>query len=278
MKADHQFSVMGLPVHLLDDYSGWLLDRLGQRLGCHVVTLNAEMTMQAEQNFALADIIHRAELVIPDGAGIVFYLRLYGKRVARCPGIELAESILRKAAQFNLERSEFQGSNSTQPPQPTSTIESAANPALSVFFFGGAPDVARMAANQWQKKLSGLAIAGVQKGYFSAQEEAAFLKTLQTLQPEIIFVGLGVPRQELWIAAHRHLCPRSLWMGVGGSFDIWAGTKTRAPAWLRDNHLEWVYRLYQEPWRWRRMLALPQFAGRSILYRLTKRNPVSTRL
>ena len=266
MKADCQFSVMGLPVHLLDDYSGWLLDRLHQHLGCHVVTLNAEMTMQAEQNSALADIIHHAELVIPDGAGIVFYLRLYGKRVARCPGIELAESILIKAAQFNGERSESPGSDSV-----------SASP-LSVFFFGGASGVAQIAADQWQKRLSGLAIAGVQNGYLSAQEEPVFLKTLQTLQPQIIFVGLGVPRQELWIAAHRHLCPQALWIGVGGSFDIWAGTKTRAPGWLRDNHLEWVYRLYQEPWRWRRMLALPQFAGRSLLYRLTKRNPISTRL
>ena len=267
MKADRQFSVMGLPVHLLDDYSGWLLNRLHQSLGCHVVTLNAEMTMQAEQNSALAEIIHRAELVIPDGAGIVFYLRLYGKRVDRCPGIELAESILIKAARLNLKRSESQGSNSA-----------LASSSLSVFFLGGAPDVAQIAADQWQKRLPGLAIAGVQNGYLSAQEEPAFLKTLETLQPQIIFVGLGVPRQELWIAAHRHLCPRSLWIGVGGSFDIWAGTKTRAPSWLRDNHLEWVYRLYQEPWRWRRMLALPQFAGRSILYRLTKRNPISTRL
>ena len=266
MKADHQFSVMGLPVHLLDDYSGWLFDRLHQRLGCHVVTLNAEMTMQAEQNSALADIIHCAELVIPDGAGIVFYLRLYGRHVARCPGIELAEAILKKAAWFNL-RSESQDSNFA-----------AADSSLSGFFFGGAPNVAKIAADQWQKRLSGLAIAGVQNGYLSAQEEPAFLKTLQILQPQIIFVGLGVPRQELWIAAHRHLCPRSLWIGVGGSFDIWAGTKTRAPGWLRDNHLEWVYRLYQEPWRWRRMLALPQFAGRSILYRLTKRNPISVRL
>ncbi len=266
MKTDHQFSVMGLPMHLRDDYSGWLFDRIDQRLGCQVVTLNAEMTMQAAQNSALADIIHQAELVIPDGAGIVFYLRLYGKRVARCPGIELAEAILKKAARLNLERSLI-----------SQGLNASARSPISVFFFGSAPDVAQIAADQWQKRLSGLAIAGVQNGYLSAQEEPAFLKTLQTLQPEIILVGLGVPRQELWIAAHRHLCPQSLWIGVGGSFDIWAGTKTRAPGWLRDNHLEWVYRLYQEPWRWRRMLALPQFAWRSLLYRLTSRNPVSTR-
>ena len=72
-------------------------------------------------------------------------------------------------------------------------------------------------------------------------------------------MGLGVPRQEYWIRQHRHLCPHAIWIGVGGSFDIWSGVKTRAPRWLRENHLEWLYRLYQEPWRWRRMLALPQF-------------------
>lgn len=276
-KADRQFSVMGLPLHLLDDYSGWLFDQLHQQLGCHVVTLNAEMTMQAEQNSALAEIIHHAELVIPDGAGIVFYLRLYGKRVARCPGIELAESILKKVALFNLEQRDISPSENSLHPHRVSTIESSPTPAVSVFFFGGAPEVAQTAADRWQKRLPGLAIVGVQNGYLSAEEEPAFLEMLQMQQPQIMFVGLGVPRQELWIAQHRHLCPKALWIGVGGSFDIWAGTKTRAPGWLRDNHLEWVYRLYQEPWRWRRMMALPQFAGRSILYRLTKRNPISTR-
>jgi N-acetylglucosaminyldiphosphoundecaprenol N-acetyl-beta-D-mannosaminyltransferase len=89
--------------------------------------------------------------------------------------------------------------------------------------------------------------------------------TLKDLQPRVIFVGLGVPRQELWIAQNRHLCPDSIWIGVGGSFDIWAGTKQRAPAWFCNNHLEWLYRLYQEPWRWRRMMALPQFAVKALL-------------
>lgn len=101
--VDHPFSVLGLPIHLLDDYPGWLVDRLYQRQGCHVVTLNAEMTMQAEHNPPLAEIIHRAELVIPDGAGVVLYLRLHGKRVTRCPGIELSEALLARSAQANLD-------------------------------------------------------------------------------------------------------------------------------------------------------------------------------
>ncbi|MCU0567754.1 MAG: WecB/TagA/CpsF family glycosyltransferase [Oculatellaceae cyanobacterium Prado106] len=234
---DHP-SVMGLPIHLLSDYTGWLLTQLRQGQGVHVVTLNAEMAMQAEQNADLAAVIHRAELVIPDGAGVVFYLKLRGQSVQRCPGIELAEKLLSQSAQL-------------ETPCP-------------VFFYGGAPGVCEAAAEVWQQRVQGMAIAGTQHGYLSAEEQPQFRQTLQQLQPRIILVGLGVPRQEFWIAEHRHLCPNAIWIGVGGSFDIWAGTKTRAPGWLRNNNLEWVYRLYQEPWRWRRMMALPKFALKAL--------------
>lgn len=235
-----QMTVLGLPIHLLSDYPGWLLAQVQGRQGVHVVTLNAEMSMQAEQNAALADVIRRAELVIPDGAGIVFYLALRGKRVSRCPGIELAETLLRSLPQ--------------------------AEAAFPVFFYGGAPGVGEAAAAVWQQRARGLSIAGTQNGYISSEEQESLLQTLKALQPAVILVGLGVPRQEFWIAQHRHLCPNAVWIGVGGSFDIWAGVKTRAPSWLRNNNLEWVYRLYQEPWRWRRMLALPRFAWKALIY------------
>lgn len=236
-RSHPQFSVLGLPVHILDDYAGWLIERLHQGLGSHVVTLNAEMAMQAEKNQALGDIIRSAELVIPDGSGVVLYLRMRGKPAQRYPGIELAESLLQEAGKL-----------------PNSE---------PIFFFGGAPGVTAAAAETWQQKVQGLSIAA-QHGYLSADEEKDFRDSLTKMQPKLIFVGLGVPRQEFWIAENRHLCPQSIWVGVGGSFDIWAGTKDRAPAWFCDNHLEWLYRLYQEPWRWRRMLALPQFALRAL--------------
>jgi len=232
-----QFSVLGLPVHILDDYAGWLVERLHQRLGSHVVTLNAEMAMQAEQNPALAEVIRSAELVIPDGSGVVLYLRMRGQAAQRYPGIELAESLLQLAGKF-----------------PDSE---------PIFFFGGSPGVTAKAAETWQQKVKGLSIVS-QHGYLSSDEEKELHEILKKMQPKIIFVGLGVPRQEFWIAKNRHLCPQSIWVGVGGSFDIWAGTKDRAPAWFCDNHLEWLYRLYQEPWRWRRMLALPQFALKAL--------------
>lgn len=240
LESPQKFSVMGVPVHLMRNYQAWLLESLKAGHGCHVVTLNAEMTMQAEQNPRLDGVIRQAELVIPDGAGVVLYLRLYGRKVQRCPGIELAESLLQSMGQSNLG---------------------------SVFFFGGAPGVAEQAAAVWQQRAAGLAIAGSQHGFLNPEDEAAFSQHLQALQPSLVLVGLGVPRQEFWIAEHRHLLPNAIWIGVGGSFDIWSGTKERAPRWLCDNNLEWVYRLYQEPWRWRRMLALPQFAWRSLIYR-----------
>ncbi len=230
-------SVMGLPLHAGNHYEDWLLLRYQQGLGTHVVTLNAEMAMQADQNPSLKAVLQQADLAIPDGAGIVLYFRVKGTRVKRCPGIELAEALLQKL----------------QPDQP-------------VFFLGAAPGTADQAAQNWQAKKPDLAIAGIQNGYFSTQELPALENRLQKLQPAVILVALGVPRQEFWIAERRSLCPHAIWIGVGGSFDIWAGTKERAPAWFCNNHLEWLYRLYQEPWRWRRMLALPQFAFRALTY------------
>jgi N-acetylglucosaminyldiphosphoundecaprenol N-acetyl-beta-D-mannosaminyltransferase len=242
LEPPEQFPVLGLPVHLLDDYDSWLGTRLRQRSVSHVVTLNAEMAIQAEHDDDLASIIRKAELVIPDGSGVILYLWLHGRRQRRCPGIELAESAVRQAGKLG--------------------------ESCPVFFYGGAPGIAQKAAQIWQQQLPELALAGIEDGYLSPEAEQELKVTLKTKQPRLILVGLGVPRQELWIAQHRYLCPDAIWIGVGGSFDIWAGVKSRAPVWLRDNHLEWLYRLYQEPWRWRRMMALPQFALKAIGQRL----------
>lgn len=241
------FSVLGLPIHLTNDYLGWLVAQAQQRHGCHVVTLNAEMTMQAEQSDRLAAVIRQADLIIPDGAGIVLYLKLYGKHIQRLPGIELAESLLQAFSQQKLG---------------------------TVFFYGGQPGVAESAAAQLTQRFPGLQFAGIQHGFLPPEDLPTFEQQLQTLQPNLILVGMGVPRQEFWIAEHRHLCPNAIWIGVGGSFDIWAGSKIRAPEFFRKNHLEWLYRLYQEPWRWRRMLALPQFAWQGLLFRTGLRKPI----
>ncbi|MEO1692769.1 MAG: WecB/TagA/CpsF family glycosyltransferase [Cyanobacteria bacterium J06631_6] len=232
-----KFSVLSLDVHLLDDYLAWLAARLEQNLGTHVVTLNAEMSMMAQSNEALRETISGADLVIPDGAGVVIYMRMRGRKHQRCPGIELAASLIGHLGTVATDQ--------------------------TLCFFGGSPGTPEQAAQTWQDKFPSLKIL-TQDGYIQGAAEAAWKQTLQTQQPAVIFVGIGVPRQELWIAENRHLCPNSIWIGVGGSLDIWAGTKERAPEWLRNNNLEWSYRLYQEPWRWRRMMNLPKFFWRSL--------------
>jgi N-acetylglucosaminyldiphosphoundecaprenol N-acetyl-beta-D-mannosaminyltransferase len=244
LAADHnpieQLRVLGLPVHQTTHYVEWLWTLLRRGQGAHVVTLNAEMCIQAETNLDLKRVIQTADLVIPDGAGIELYFRwLRGRRVKRYPGIELAADVL-----------------------------SYATASEKVVFYGGSPEVVTAAAQQWQQQQPTLNLVAVQHGYLSDREQATFCHTLKDLQPDIVLVGLGVPRQEFWIAANRHLCPQAIWIGVGGSFDIWAGTKARAPEWFRKHHLEWLYRLYQEPWRWKRMLALPKFVWRVLTDRV----------
>ncbi|WP_009632616.1 WecB/TagA/CpsF family glycosyltransferase [Synechocystis sp. PCC 7509] len=243
IETPQQFSILGLPIHLMDDYVGWLYARLQAGIGTHVVTLNAEMTILCETHEALRKIVEQADLTIPDGSGIVFYLQLHGKKIRRCPGIELAEALLKTA-----------GSNGHN---------------QRVFFYGGAPGVAASAAQAIKQKYEGINIVGAQHGFIQGAEIEELKKSLIALQPQLIFVGLGVPRQELWIAQNRSLCPQATWIGIGGSLDIWSGIKSRAPAILANNHLEWLYRLYQEPWRWRRMTALPIFARKAIVYRFT---------
>ncbi|MEG3436811.1 WecB/TagA/CpsF family glycosyltransferase [Pannus brasiliensis CCIBt3594] len=239
IEAPKKYSVLGLPVHLLDDYPRWLLDRSFSGSGSHVVTINAEMAMLGEKDPEVARIIREADLVIPDGAGIVIYLKMRGRKQRRCPGIELAESLIVELGQRGEE--------------------------CPIAFFGGKPGITELAAEIWRKRVPEL-YALTNHGYLSEAESEEWLQVLKDKQPRLILVGLGVPRQEYWIREHRSLVPDAIWIGVGGSFDVWSGTKQRAPRFFRENHLEWLYRLYQEPWRWRRMLALPKFFWRSLFY------------
>jgi N-acetylglucosaminyldiphosphoundecaprenol N-acetyl-beta-D-mannosaminyltransferase len=177
-------------------------------------------------------VIEAAELVIPDGAGVVWALGRQGFRVRRAPGIELARRLL----------------------------EHAASHRWRVALVGGSPEVMDTLVARLQRELPGLDLVIASHGYLQAGEWPELERRLLAARPDLVLAALGVPRQETWI---RGLAGRrgGLWMGVGGSFDVWAGTKKRAPQWMRAFQIEWLYRLVQEPTRWRRMLALPEFAG-----------------
>jgi N-acetylglucosaminyldiphosphoundecaprenol N-acetyl-beta-D-mannosaminyltransferase len=225
--------VLGQPLNLSDDYLSWLIDQQKNGYGSHVVTMNAEMVIQAKNNHDFHEVLNKADLVVPDGSGVILYLTLNGIKQTRFAGIELAQSLLRYA--------ESEGEN------------------CPVFFYGGKPEVVVKAVEKWQRELPNLTIAGYQHGYINEEEHSALINQLQQLQPKIILVAIGAPKQEFWINQHKSLCSAAIWVGVGGSFDVWSGTKTRAPKFIQKIHLEWLYRLAQEPKRWKRIFALPKF-------------------
>lgn len=227
--APMQAEVLGLPVSVCEDVFAAAI-ALHDRGGGQIVTLNAEMTMAALADPALEGAIRGADLVIPDGAGVVWALGREGIRVRRAPGIELARQLL----------------------------EHAAASQWRVALVGASPPVLEQLCPRLLREIPGLQLVTTVNGFVKPELWPDVERQLLATQPDLTLVALGVPRQELWIQSMPHPLP-GLWMGVGGSFDVWAGVKKRAPQWMGQVHLEWLYRLVQEPARWRRMLALPAF-------------------
>ena len=197
----------------------------------HVITLNAEILYRAQTDPELMEIINAADIVTPDGAGIVWASKVLGKPVQeRVTGIDLTLAL----------------------------VEEAQRKGWRLAFFGGKPGVAREAANNLQKKHPKLKIVGTYHGYLSSNEQDEFRREMTELNPDILLVAIGAPKQEFWIRENKEL-DIPVMMGVGGSLDVIAGKAKRAPKWMQKVHLEWLYRLIREPWRYKRMLALPKF-------------------
>lgn len=233
--AVNRSEVLGLPVDplSLDEALARVHSHLSSRQPLRVVTINAEMAMQAHADAELFGIIREAGLVLPDGSGVVWALRRQGRKAAKLAGVDF----VRHLAHF------------------------CAEGGHRLFLLGAAPGVAETAAEALKRLSPGLTVAGVRDGFWKPEEEPAVIAAIRETRPDVILVALGVPRQEKWIARHQEALGVPVAMGVGGSFDVFAERVQRAPAWMQRLHLEWLFRLYQEPWRWRRMAGtLPRFA------------------
>jgi len=226
----HRCRVLGVGVDACRD-AGAAAIGLHARGGGQIVTLNAEMTMAARANPELGQAIAAADLVIPDGAGVVWALRRQGVVVRRSPGIELARALLGYAQAHG----------------------------WTVALIGAAPEVMERLRYRLGQELPALRLVMAEHGYQEPGAWPMLERRLQAQKPDLVLVALGIPRQETW-TQRMHAGQPGLWMGVGGSFDVWAGVKQRAPEWMGRFQVEWLYRLVQEPSRWRRMLSLPAFA------------------
>lgn len=199
--------------------------------GAHyVATPNPEIVEACRENLAARQAVNGADLVLPDGIGVVKGAKLLGTPLkARLPGIEFAAGLM----------------------------ERMAAEGLSLYLLGAKPGVAEAAAERLAEKYPGLKIAGTHDGYF--REDGPVVEAVRQSGADCVFVCLGAPKQELWMAKHGKETGARLLCGLGGSLDVFAGVVERAPKFWTDHGLEWFYRLCSDPRRAGRMVKLPLF-------------------
>jgi N-acetylglucosaminyldiphosphoundecaprenol N-acetyl-beta-D-mannosaminyltransferase len=200
-----------------------------------VVTLNPEFIMRAQEDAVFRRVLAEADLAIPDGQGLLWAARLLGRPLReRVAGSDMAPALAGLSAQHG----------------------------YRLYLLGAAPGVAERAAAVLEERYPGVQIVGTFSGSPAPAEEDEIVDRIVAAQPNMLFVAYGAPAQDLWIHRNQPRMQVPVAMGVGGTLDFIAGVRKRAPLWMRRAGLEWLYRLIQEPRRWRRMLALPRFAWR----------------
>ncbi|WP_404329925.1 WecB/TagA/CpsF family glycosyltransferase [Mesobacillus maritimus] len=196
-----------------------------------IVTANPEIVMHAKKDEAYMEAVNGADYIVPDGHGIILASKILNNPIPeRVTGYDLTIRLLELANQNN----------------------------WKVYLLGGREEVNAAAAKNIEKRYPLLQLVGRHHGFFDWQE-GGIPADIHRLQPDIVLVALGVPRQELWIAKHINQFNHGIFIGVGGSIDVLAGTVKRAPKIWQTLRVEWLYRLFKQPSRWRRMLALPEF-------------------
>lgn len=241
MGTPKSITILNTPVHLVTgDEVLRLVQGYMQEPRLHqIATTNPEFVMTAQHDHDFRQILQQSDLCIADGIGLIYASRYLGTPLPeRVPGSELVYKLAELAAQQN----------------------------WRLFLLGAAPGVAEEAAAVFKSSYPGLQIAGTYAGSPDPSENEAIVTRINSERADLLFVAYGAPNQDKWIARNRDsLTTVRLALGVGGSLDFVTGKAVRAPQWAQDLSLEWLYRLGQEPWRWRRMLALPQFAIKVLL-------------
>lgn len=203
-----------------------------------VVTINPEMIQTAAKNKDFADIINSAELVIPDGIGVEIGLKILGYKVRRIAGIEFGRKLIDKFA------------------------------GEPVAFIGAKPEIITKAVENIKKEVPNLNTVYVQDGYFKDDEQV--LNELKEKSPKLALIALGSPKQEMFISKAKKLLPETIFIGLGGSFDVWSGAVERAPEIYQKMGLEWLYRTVKEPQRFKRIFpTLPLFVLKVLKERVT---------
>ena len=209
-------------------------------------TPNSEIVQFCIDDKSLYGVINSAQLIIPDGIGVVYASRILGTPLkGKVAGVETAEKV----------------------------VEYASKTGKSVYIFGGAKKTAEskavceIAADKLCEKYPGLKIAGTRDGFFTDEENDFIVEEINNSGADILFVCLGAPKQEKWIYNNRDKLKVKFAAGLGGSVNNFAGTAVRAPEFFLKHNIEWLHRLIKEPSRFVRMLNLPKFLFGTIIHR-----------
>ncbi len=231
-----RLTVLGTPVDgityagWLERVSHWITRKDGARQVC---TVNPEFIMIAQRDSIFRSLLGRAALCLPDGVGLLWASRRLGAPLPQ-----------RVTGSDGLPR----------------LAERAAAEGWKLFLLGAGPGVAERAAARLCARFPGLIIAGAHGGSPAEDAEDEIVDRVNASGADILFVAYGAPAQDKWIARNLPRLEVAMAMGVGGSLDFVAGVVPRAPQWMRDRGLEWLFRLMRQPWRLRRMTRLPRFA------------------
>ena len=206
-------------------------EKLAQGPGfSYVVTPNPEIVDLARADAGYRDLLNGAGLVLPDGIGVVYAAKLLGRPLkGRVPGIDFATGLLDRLAKNG----------------------------GKLFLLGAKPGVAEQAAARLKAAHPGLVICGVNDGYF--KDSAPVVEKIRAAEADVVFVCLGAPKQEKWMAQYGPETGAHLMAGLGGALDVYAGNVKRAPVLWQKLGMEWAYRLIRQPSRIGRMAKLPLF-------------------
>lgn len=207
-----------------------------------VVTPNAEIAYEALHDENMRTLLNSAELMLPDGAGVVLASKILKTPLKqKVAGVDFADGLL-------------------------GVLETTGH---SLYLLGSKPGIGELAAQKMMQKHPKLRIAGIADGYF--QDEAPVIDKINASGADVLFVCLGAPKQEQFMARHQKALHVKLMAGLGGSLDSFAGTVKRAPKWMIRLNLEWLYRLIKEPKRFKRMLRLPKYLWAVVCKRIRGR-------
>lgn len=209
-----------------------------------VVTANPEIVMKTLEDTTYRQYINKANYVTADGIGVVKAAQILGQPLPeRVAGYDLMRNLLSVLNESN----------------------------RKLYMLGAQQDTIEKATKTVKREYPQINLVGYHNGFFN-WEDQTIINEIKEKKPDLILVALGVPRQEKWIAENIDLVENGVFIGVGGSFDVLAGTVKRAPEVWQKLNLEWFYRLLKQPSRWRRMLALPHFAFKILGQKLSGRS------